>query len=175
MEKLNQSDKKMPKHVYLIGSENVGYQGYTYEKKVLKGFLKHRSKHFTSKKVKTAKVHEHLHLSDEIIPFADDIFMFGSEEEFFLESFGPYLNDTMSCLDRLTKQLKVLKLTEEEKKTLSHLELFVKNVKALHKFSEEFDCDDIEAYENGIHMDNVVDWDEAKRYFIKHVLDAESS
>lgn len=158
------------KHVYLIGN-NYGFIGYTYEKDVLKGFLKHRKGNFRTKKVKTNKVAQHLHLDNEIIPISDKVYMTGSEEEFFNESFFTFLSDTIRRAEELLGLIKVLKLSEDEKKKIQPMIEFTNNIINYYRLYESGAYDDVADSS----FDDIIDWVEAKHYFVKHVLDGTTS
>lgn len=155
---------KNKKHVYLVGTDRGGYAGYSFSKKDAKAFVKYR-KGFVLKKIKnTEKVFENLNLNDEIIDFGYDVLMTGSEEEFFIESFNQYLTDTENELKLLSPLLSFLKCSEEEKHHVDDIRTFIKNYLSVVKLTDENDVDTITTWD-------LIDEVEAKRYFIKNVLD----
>ena len=163
---MTQTTNTKHKHVYLVGKKGEGYRGYTYSKKDLEGFLKLRKK-FSSKKVKTKKVYEHIHMSDEIVETYPGVYLLGHEEEYFLESFGYYLSDTIRKFHSMTDRIKLLKVDDDEQVYIDAVNDFIKNIIKLKEMEDYTDYD----YDE-FNMDSIINYPEAQKYFIKNTLDA---
>lgn len=153
------SDNKNKKYVYLVGNDKVGFQAYSYDKTMVKNYLK-QYPHLTFKKVKnTSKLQTVLFSNHEIFEFFEGSFLTESEEEFFVESLGQLITDVQYNISSFKDHISCLKLTEEEKECIKSFIIF------LYKL--------FEAYENcESENDNMELFDHGKafKYFAKNVL-----
>lgn len=110
-------------YIYLIGSENQGYAGFTTEKKLAKEFIKNRPSFKYVKLKKDSDEIKRLNNSfssshDEIVSnaYGRKYLMFSYEEEYFLDSFMDYLtSDIPSTIKSLMSAIYILKFDEDEK------------------------------------------------------------
>ena len=155
-------DENTHKHIYLVYNKNTNkFKGYSYEKSIAAGFVETREGYaFT--KAKTKKLLKYIPSYDaNIMEYVDGTFMTEDEETYFSESFGTFISDIVYNTDKTKDMISLLKVSDEEKPVISELLQFIENINKLY----HTDCDDDFCF------DEILDFDEARKWFVKNVLD----
>lgn len=155
-----------PKYVYIFGNDKVGFHGHSYDKDDAKNIEKSR-KGLKMVKVKNDKhCKETLSINTEFLSCYGDIYVTANEEEFFIESFQQFQDDSIHTIDRLIEQLRYLRFNKKEKQLI---EYFVSYLLDYQDFMvrgryEDIDEDEYEKY------DALFNDEAALRWFVENVL-----
>ena len=154
------------KYVYLVGSSRIGYTAHSYDKQIVKAYIKQFKKsNYQCKKVKlTPKLEQFLIDDNEIyyLTYAEDCLLTNGEESFMLESFHQFKIDTEYYLNSFIEKCYYLKLTDFERKQLSVFSRYIFNT--IRKSEDS-------SYDNENDEFEIFNYKKVVKYFIKHVLD----
>lgn len=159
------------KHVYIIGNENIGFLGHTYDKDMAKSIVNKR-KRLEYRKIKNDEwCKENLSVNTEFMEIYENAFVTASEQEYFFESFNQFQLDVIYYIDRLIKNIKYIRLTDKEKDKVGPLLYFLAEYKYFI-LEGQYDEDLEECVDSD--LDSRFNNEAALKWFIKNSLDGDT-
>lgn len=156
-------NRDIPKHVYIFGNKSIGFHGHSYDKADAKNIKKTRKGLHMVKIDNDTACQENLSVNTEFLKLYGDIYVTAEEEEYFIESFQQFQDDSIRHAKQMLNHIQFIKFTSKEQRAIDYLVSFLNGY---IEFMEHGRYED----ENYEWYDNMFDHEAALRWFVENVL-----